>query len=199
MEKEYNLLLSWSKTAGDFYENIYAPVLQALPWLDSNDGLKSATKKVLGNMAFPAYEFSSYKDKKNAAGERQTLVRRRIELETIYEKMQADLRPLLRKAGIETDDWTQLTKMLPQWKELVHFNPLHRDIHIALQKSFGLETNSDVSVLNRDSDGFRLLVKLMADKTKDMIEKGMSNEEIAHTFGAEGYWLEGSFLDSLRV
>lgn len=33
MEKQYNCLLPTSKIVGSFYENVYSPVLQALPWL----------------------------------------------------------------------------------------------------------------------------------------------------------------------
>ncbi|WP_411027470.1 hypothetical protein, partial [Salmonella sp. s54925] len=64
MENQYNQLLSISKTVSAFYENVYAPVLQTLPWIDKGDGFKIASEKVLGNIAFPAYEISSYKNQK---------------------------------------------------------------------------------------------------------------------------------------
>ena len=62
MEKQYNCLLSTFKIVGTFYENVYSPVLQALPWLDKEDGLKTASEKILVNLAFFAYDVSAYKN-----------------------------------------------------------------------------------------------------------------------------------------
>ena len=74
MEKLYKRLLSTSKSVGNFYENVYSPVLQALPWLDKKDDLKTASEKVLGNLAFVAYDLSVYKERKEIRKTSKSLV-----------------------------------------------------------------------------------------------------------------------------
>lgn len=135
MEKQYNQLLSLSKTVSDFYENVYAPVLQTLPWLDEGDSLKTASEKVLGNIAFYAYKQSSYNNK-NDQETTSKLSTRCSELKLIYKKMQTDLRPILSDLPAEDQSWENLKKMIPKWKSMSSSDLLPLTTHKAVYASF---------------------------------------------------------------
>ena len=105
MEKQYNQLLAVSKTVGAFYENVYAPVMRTLPWLDRGDDFKMATEKVLGNLAFPSYELSSYKNKPENPGTMALLRARCNDLKSVYQNMQDELKPLLDNIPEQDRTW----------------------------------------------------------------------------------------------
>lgn len=207
MESQYNQLLSLSKTVSAFYENVYAPVLQTLPWIDDGTGLKTASEKVLGNIAFPAYELSTYKNQK---ADQQTLAKLRErcdELESVYHKMQDELRPLLEKLPPNERSWEKLQEMVPKWKKLNSSDALPLSMHQAVEESF---FSRNMMMVMSATHGTRraatpaippdesLLGKLMAEKIKSMHAKGDSDHDIAVAFGSHGLWLERSFLHAIR-
>ena len=196
MERQYNLLLSASKTVGNFYENVYSPVLQALPWLDKNDGLRSASEKVLGNLAFVAYDLSVYKQQNENQQSIKGLRARRKELESIYQKMQDELQPLLEMAPDQDGTWEKLQGMAVEWKELSHHNLLPHRLHKAVENYSGQRTKDEGEL--GISAGEAVLAKLMAEEIKSLIKKGESDHSIALEFGAEGHWLDRAFLHTLR-
>lgn len=136
MESQYNQLLSLSKTVGAFYEDVYAPVLQALPWIDDGTGLKTASEKVLSNITFPTYELSNYKNQKASQQTIAKLRQRCDELESIYHTMQDELRPLLEKLPLNDRSWEKLKEMVPKWKNLNSSDALPLSMHQAVEESF---------------------------------------------------------------
>ncbi|KAJ7388805.1 hypothetical protein OS493_035589 [Desmophyllum pertusum] len=136
MEQQYNQLLATSKTVGDFYQNVYAPVLQTLPWIDNGDGLKTASEQVLGNLAFPAFELSTYKNQKPDPKTIERLRARHVALETIYKNMQDELRPLLELLPANERTWENLQQMVPKWKDLNSSDLLPEDMLKAVEDSF---------------------------------------------------------------
>lgn len=186
----YKSLLELSKPVSDFYENVYAPVLQTLPWLDKNKTFVTTTEKVLSNIAFPSPESSSYMQNSESKT-KETLAKRESELKTTYDKMQADIRVVLKSAGIKTDDWAALTAIVSQIKKLKHHQLLSRDIHAAIHKHFNSENEAGANAVN-------LLAKLIAVEIREMIKNGKRNGEIVYKFGTEGYWIDSHFVDNLR-
>lgn len=175
MESQYNQLLSTSKTVGAFYEDVYAPVLQTLPWIDTGDGLNTASEKVLGNLAFPAYELSSYK---NQTDENliEHLRARRSELESIYQKMQDELRPLIAKMPVKDQTWEKLQEMVPKWKNLSSSDLLPYNIHKAVEEFYASSNpiqSSDMTGRSSTSPDVStsVLGKLMADEIKSLHKK----------------------------
>ena len=210
MESAYNNLLALSKTVSGFYENVYAPVLQTLPWIDDGNGLKTASEKVLGNIVFPAWELCSYKNKPDSDQKTINYLRDRYnQLDAIYSQMQSELRPLLAKLPPQDRTWANLTAMVPQWKKLSGPNILPKSMHVAVEDSFtptptslhamtsrrraSPQSNPAVKV-STDED---VLGKLMAEKIRALHAKGDSDHQIAVTFGSHGLWLDRGFLDSL--
>lgn len=206
MESQYNQLLAKSKTVSAFYENVYAPVLQTLPWIDDGNGLKTASEKVLGNIAFPAWELSSYKNQPENQKTINGLRSRCDQLDAIYKQMQAELQPLLAKMPPQDRTWEKLQAMVPQWKNLSGPNVLPNSMHKAVEDSFAPSppvmksrralARADPAVkVSTDED---VLGKLMAEKIKSLHAKGDSDHAIAVTFGSHGFWLGRHFLNSLR-
>ena len=191
MEKQYNRLLSTSKIVGTFYENVYSPVLQALPWLDKEDGLKTASEKILGNLAFFAYDVSAYNNRDESKETIERLGARRKELEDIYEKMKDKLRPILAMAPDGNGTWEKLQEMALEWKELSHHNFLPHRMYHAVEYYFaqGAKNLGKPNV----SAGEAFLAKLIAEEVKLLIEKGESDHAIALVFGTEGHWLDNAF------
>lgn len=196
MEKQYNRLLSTSKTVGAFYENVYSPVLQALPWLDKEDGLRTASEKVLGNTAFLAYEFSVYTHRKESERAAERLRTRRKQLESIYKKMQDEIRPLLAMTPDRDGTWDTLQEMALEWNDLSHYDLLPLRLHQAVEYYFA-QGAKDVNEPNI-SGAETVLTKLMAKEIKLLIDKGESDHAIALAFGSEGHWLDRGFLNRLR-
>ncbi|KAL9985976.1 hypothetical protein ACROYT_G000027 [Oculina patagonica] len=211
MESQYNQLLAKSKTVSAFYENVYAPVLQTLPWIDDGNGLKTASEKVLGNIAFPAWELSTYKNQPEDQKTINTLRARCDQLDAIYKQMQDELQPVLNMIPNTQDrTWKNLQAMVPQWKNLTGPKPLPDSMHKAVEDSFALSPNvmpvttsrrrtlaqPDPAVQVSSDEG--VLGKLMAEKIKSLHAKGDSDHTIAVTFGSHGFWLGGHFLNSLR-
>lgn len=200
MESQYNQLLSVSKYVSDFYENVYAPVMQTLPWLEPRkSALQDVAGKVLPNLAFPAFEFSSYKDK----NDHDTITKLRTrceELKAVYQTMQDDIRNILLISGIQEDNWKQLADMTTSWKKLGSYEILPQQIFVAIKRCL-LSSNTDTapmlagSHLNMSED---VLARLIADKIKVLMSEGESNHDIIHVFGIEGHWLDSHFLDTLR-
>ena len=206
MESQYNLLLSKSKTVGDFFENVYAPTLQTLPWIEKEDGLKTASEKVLGNIAFPAYELSSYKNQKETPETIERLRARCNELESIYQQMQDELKPILEMLPAEERTWEKMREMLPQWKNLSSSDLLSKSMHEAVRKSFD---PVEPVALSRSFGGREIaeshgptahdiLAKLMAKKIQALHREGKSDHSIAVTFGSHGFWLDRGFLNTIR-
>lgn len=186
-------MLAASKSVSDFYENVYAPIMQTLPWLEPRENaLQDVAGRVLPNLAFPAFQFSSYKGKENqdTIGKIRT---RRNELEAVARIMHDDLRPLLAIAGIEENDWSQFAAMTTDWKELAHYNLLPKRINICIKSCFVSTCVSDNHNVSEVA-----LAKLIADKIKAFITNGKNNHDIIMAFGVEGHWLENHFLDTLR-
>lgn len=196
MEEEYKRLLSTSNTVGNFYENVYSPVLQTLPWLDKEDGLKTASEKVLGNLAFLAYDLSAYKHQKVSKQTTERLRARGKELQSIYQKMQDELRPLRAMAPDGNGTWDKLQEMAVEWKELSHHNLLPHRMHHAVEYYFA-QGAKDVGEPHI-SAGEAVLAKLIAKEVKFLIEKGESDHAIALVFGTEGHWMDRTFLNTLR-
>ena len=201
MENLYNQLLAKSKTVGDFYENVYAPVLQTLPWIEQGNGLTFASVEVLGNMAFPVYKFASYKNQEENPVLIDCLSTRCKKLDSSYKQMQDELRPVLAKIPSQDRTWEKLQEMVPKWKNLCSSDMLPNSMHQAVEDSFAVTSTTGgtkpLSSLSVPTDQ-EVLGKLMADKIKSLQAKGESVHAIAVTFGSSGYWLERSFLNSLR-
>ena len=206
MESQYNQLLSLSKTVGAFYEDVYAPVLQALPWIDDGTGLKTASEKVLSNITFPTYELSNYKNQKASQQTIAKLRQRCDELESIYHTMQDELRPLLEKLPLNDRSWEKLKEMVPKWKNLNSSDALPLSMHQAVEESFFSKnmlmvmsaTNFTRPAAPAVSPAESVLGKLMAEKIKSMHAQGKSDHDIAVEFGSHGLWLERSFLHAIR-
>ena len=205
MEHQYNELLVLSKTVSNFYENVYAPVLQTLPWFDEGDGLKIASEKVLGNIAFPAYGMSTYKNKNDEAS-LNYLRARYDELKSIYEKMQSDLRPILSDLPPHDQNWQQLQKMIPIWQKISSSDLLPHSTHKAVHESFvSLSSNTGgfgavlTSLPNDDFGAEAALAKVMAAKIRSLHENGESDSSIALKFGSDGFWLDRAFLHRIRI
>lgn len=206
MESQYNQLLSTSKTVGAFYANVYAPVLQTLPWIDKGDGLKTASEKVLGNLSFPAYELSSYKNQKENQQTIERLRARCSELESIYQQMQDELRPLLATMPAEDRTWEKLQQMVPKWKNLSSSDLLSKSMHKAVQGSFSSPGDKAMLLASRTGGetgpemgtADAVLAKLMAEKIKSLHGKRESDHTIALTFGSHGFWLDRGFLNTIR-
>lgn len=215
MESQYNKLRELSKKVGGFYEKIYVPVLQALPWLDADgNSLKTATEKVISNVAFPAYEFSSYKNQKESQQIIDRLQSRCNELESIFKEMQVDLRPILDELPPQNRTWKEVQAMIPKWKDLSSTDALPLRVHKAIEGSFhrslGTETEKpllgqtvtqDTVCRNTESivDSHEaVLGKLIAHKVRHMHERGRSDHDIVVNFGTHGFWLDRGFLNTLR-
>lgn len=206
MESQFNQLLSLSKTVGAFYEDVYAPVLQALPWIDDGTGLKTASEKVLGNITFTVFELSTYKNQKTSQPTLVKLRQRCQELESIYHKMQDEMRPLLEKLPPSDRSWDKLKDMVPKWRNLSSSEVLPLSMHYAVEESFSSKnmlmvmaatnfTRPAAPTLPPDES---MLGKLMAEKIKSMHAQGKSDHDIAVEFGSHGLWLERSFLHAIR-
>ncbi|CAB4016836.1 Hypothetical predicted protein [Paramuricea clavata] len=208
MENQYNELLSLSKIVSDFYENVYAPALQTLPWIDEGDGLKIASEKVLGNIAFPAYALSTHKNKNDQ--ETFSHLRTRCnELKSIYDKMQNELRPILSDLPVHDQNWEKLKEMIPMWQGMSGSDVLPKSTHKAVHKSFVFLSQNvasgEMSTIDADgaaaSDNAKAeaaLAKLIAEKIKFFHQQGKSDSSIALTFGSDGFWLDRGFLHSIR-
>ena len=202
MEKQYNQLLALSKTVSAFYENVYAPVMQTLPWLVKGDDFKVATEKVLGNLAFPAYEISSYKNKPESPETMAKLRARCNDLESIHKKMQDELQPLLDKIPEQDRTWKKLQEMVPEWQKLNSSDELPYNVYRAVEKSYNWHRSAAKELLVVPSGGPTvsssddLLGKLMAEKIKSLRESGEG--DVREIFGSHGLWLAGSFLHRLR-
>lgn len=199
MESLYNQLLAKSKTVGHFYENVYAPVLQTLPWID-NGNLTFASMEVLGNMAFPHHKLSSYKTQQENPILADGLSTRCKKLDRIYKQMQDELQPVLAKMPPQDRTWEKLQEMVPKWKNLCSSDVLPNSMHQAVEDSFAITstTGGTKPLSSSVPTDQEVLGKLMADKIKSLQAKGESDHAIAVTFGSSGYWLERSFLNSLR-
>ena len=205
MENQYNELLALSKTVSDFYENVYAPVLQTLPWYDEGDGLKIASEKVLGNIAFPVYEMSTYKNKNDEAS-LNYLRARCDELKSIYEKMQSDLRPILYELPPHDQNWDQLRKMIPIWQNISSSDLLPHSTHKAVYESFvslsSITSGFGAGVTSQpydDSGAEAALGKVMAAKIRSLKENGVPESSIALKFGSDGFWLDRAFLHRICI
>ena len=194
MENEYNQLLATSKDVGDFYENVYAPIMQALPWLEPREkSLQNVAGRVLPNLAFPAFQFSSYKDKEGQE-DIAKIVARRDELNGVNKVMQDDLRPMLVIAGIKDNNWKQFASMTTHWKKLAHHNLLPKRILTCIKSSYAESLIADADCNMSEV----ALAKLIADKIKVLLTQGKNNHDITMEFGVEGHWLGSYFLDCLR-
>ncbi|MCG8620615.1 MAG: hypothetical protein MJE68_01270 [Proteobacteria bacterium] len=208
MEEEYKSLLTISKTVSVFYETVYAPVLQGLPWLDTGNNLQTVTEKILPNLAYVGYELSSYKDKKEDEKITASLRARHQLLESMYQKMQDELRPIMKTAGIQGDKWKQLAEMVPEWNKLSKSNVLPLGIHNEIKHSISPSANmqrllveksyTSTSTSTSSTSGEAGLARLMADKIKSLIAEGESDSSITILFGTQGHWLEQSFVNSFR-
>jgi hypothetical protein len=212
MENQYNELLTLSKTVSDFYENVYAPVLQTLPWFDEGDGLKVASEKVLGNIAFPAYEMSAYKNKNDE--ETNHLRTRCNELKAIYDKMQKELRPILSDLPPNDQNWERLRKMIPIWKNMSNSDLLPHSVHKAVHEAFAFLSSGNVasspmctmadtaavetSLPSDESQAEDVLAKMMSAKINSWHREGKSDFAIALKFGSDGFWLDRGFLHRIR-
>lgn len=205
MESQYNQLLSTSKTVSDFFENVYAPILQTLPWIDKEDGLKTASEKVLGNIAFPVYELSTYKSQKE---NQQTIDRLRVrcnELESIYQQMKDELQPVLAMMPAEDRTWEKLQEMILKWKNHSSSDLLSKDMHKAVHESFASVRTEEIPVIaaatgsaTATGTADAVLAKLIAEKIKSLHREGESDHSIALTFGYHGHWLDRGFLNTIR-
>lgn len=208
MESQYNQLLSISKTVSAFFENVYAPILQTLPWIDKGDGLKTASEKVLGNIAFPAYELSTYKSQNE---NQQTIEHLRVrcnKLESIYQQMQDELQPVLAMMPAEDRTWEKLQEMIPKWKNYSSSDLLSKSMHKAIEESFASVSYKEIpataTALIPTATGTAtataddVLAKLMAEKITYLHREGESDHSIALTFGYYGYWLDRGFLNTIR-
>lgn len=205
MENQYNQLLALSKTVGAFYENVYSPVIQTLPWIDKGEGLKTASEKVLGNLAFPAFEFSTYAHQKESQETIDCLRKRCDELQSIYQQMQNELRPLLDKLPPQDRTWEKLQEMVPKWKNVKSSDLLSFNMHRAVAESFASSSPGRAMELIAVkasgppiSPSDAVLGKLMAEKIRLLHEKGESNHAISVAFGSHGMWLDSGFLNRLR-
>jgi len=206
MEKQYNQLLTQSRTVSDFFENVYAPTLQTLPWLAQDDSLKTVSEKVLGNIAFPSYELSNYKNKEENQETINQLRHRHDELESIYQQMQNELRPILAVMPPDQRSWENLKDMLPKWKNLSKSDLLPKGIHKTIHSSFSAPVCRNAAVLavaaaetEKSNQADDILASLMAERIKSLHREGHSDHAIAKTFGSHGFWLDRGFLNTIRA
>ena len=192
MESEYNRLLVKSREVGDFFENTYSPILQAIPWIDPRtDSLNKLAQDILPYMAFYSYALSSFNGQTDQASFQK--VRSRLQkLEAADVLMKQDLQPILTRTSLNY--YSELGSMVQDWLKLANHEELPDRILRSIKSNFVPSTPVPRSVTRAEA----IFAKLLAYKIGLDMRAGNDNHQVSICMGDTRHWVDAHFLESIR-